>query len=335
MRASATRANSTLGGQAQGLANARHRLPEIRRQQRLAREIAVDRVPCTSQDVVVDQPARDVGRAGMRQSLLEPGQVAGLCGRHLAAQRVRHAGTHRVDVDAFEHRLLERGDLLQLRAALLGHRTLRARLQQAVDGQAQPAEQGQQGDAGGEHAGAMTLRELAQQVTAGRRHRLQRTRIQEALQVVRQRRRGCVARVAVVAHGLRHHPVELAAEGPAHPRQRLAQRVLQAARLIRRQGRQLLGRQPQCPRLVGDGLPGHQRPMPGQQFAEDHADCVHVAAGIQGGRIVTGLLRAHVGDGADERAKVCAEGIQAGVPNRAGNPEVDDLGNRRAVLLRY
>ena len=79
----------------------------------------------------------------MGQAAFEAGQVGGGVLHDLFAQALAHADAHRLDVDAFQHRLLEAGDLLQFHAALLGDGALRTRLQQAVHRQRQASDQGQ------------------------------------------------------------------------------------------------------------------------------------------------------------------------------------------------
>src|SRR3546814_13609560 len=84
----------------------------------LRREVARDRLLGAGQDVVVDQVAGDVGGAGVGKRFLDGIRRIGrrLC--RLPTQALGHADAHRLDVDALEHGLLERGYLFQFRHAL-------------------------------------------------------------------------------------------------------------------------------------------------------------------------------------------------------------------------
>ena len=307
-------------------AHPRHRLAQVGGQRRILGEIAADGALGIGQDAGVDHRARKIGRAGLRKSAFERGRVATRLPRDLATQVAADVDAHRLDVDAFQHRLLERRHPLQLRIALLRDGALGARLQQAVDRQRQPSDQRQRDQRCGQDAGAVALRELAPDISAAVRRRLQRLTIEEALQVLGQRGGGRVAFAALEAHRLGHHPVQLVAQHPAHPRQRLPPRLRDAPGVGRGKRGQLRRRQPQRVRAAGRGFAVGIRPLPGEQLAQHHPQRVDVAAGIHQRLVAASLLRAHVvGRARDLAAR----------PRRGGggDAEVDDLRQRPAVNL--
>ena len=254
-----------LDTQSQRGADRRDRGGEVGIEQRLLREITRDGLFGTRQQAAIDQPARQVRRAGVEQDLVQRGGGLRPGAADLLAQALGQLGAHRAHVHLLQHGLLERGHGFQLRAALFGDGALRTRLQQAVDRHRQASDKRDQGDGRGRHRGAVPADELADAVARRRRHRGQRMPLQETAQVLGQLGRRLVAVAAAGRHCPCHHPVQFAAR---------------------------------CRQRAGPG------PSPVQQLEQDHAEGVDVAAGIDQGRVAAGLLRAHVVRGAGDLARL-------------------------------
>ena len=75
-----------------------------------------------------------------------------------------------------------------------------------------------------------------------------------------------------------------------------------------------------------------ERQHPGHQLVEHHAEAVDVGPGVDVEPARLGLLRAHVGRGADGDAELGREGRVGQPPlDRLGDAEVDDGGDRLPV----
>ena len=78
-----------------------------------------------------------------------------------------------------------------------------------------------------------------------------------------------------------------------------------------------------------------ERRAAGQQFVEQHAQRVDVAAGVDVELVELGLLRAHVLQRADDRAEAGVQRLLGQLlPGRLGHAEVDHLGHRPVVVQR-
>ena len=196
---------------------------------------------------------------------------------------------------------------------------------------------------GGEDGLLPPLHELPRAVQGTRSpggHRLVR---EVSVDVVGQRRRGCVAAGAVLLHRLHDDPVDVSAEelheslriDPATLRD-LVQPVTERAQTGRRRGRVLLAEdahhldergRSQTVRLEGG--------CPREQLVQQHAEGVDVAPPVHLEAAHLGLLGAHVGRRADELA-VLREERPLGQPmaRRLGDAEVDHLRDGHAVMKR-
>ena len=75
--------------------------------------------------------------------------------------------------------------------------------------------------------------------------------------------------------------------------------------------------------------------VPVEQFVEQHAQGVDVAPRVDIQAAHLGLLRAHVQGRADQLAEAGEERLLGQLPaDGLGDPEVDDLGHRHAVVER-
>jgi hypothetical protein len=76
--------------------------------------------------------------------------------------------------------------------------------------------------------------------------------------------------------------------------------------------------------------------LPGQQFVQQHPQRVDIAARIHVQAAHLCLLRAHISRRADELLEGRKEGLVGqSTLRRLGDPEVDHLGNRHAVMQRH
>jgi hypothetical protein len=304
---------------AQGGIDACDRFTQVGGQRRLPGEVAVNGGLGAGQQITIDHAACQIGGVDPGQQLFQRGADGRIGCGDLVAHTSGQAAPHRLDVDAFQHRLLERGHLLQFRAALFGNRPLRARLHQAIHRHRKTTQQRQPDHRRGHQRGAVAGEEARPAVAAGRRHRRQRRALQEPLQIRGQFGDRGVARIAIVGHRPGDHPIQF-----------LAQCALQVAIVAGRRGRgalrgELLGRQAQDA-AIGGAAVAHAGAAAGQQLEQQHAQRVDVAARIEGGEIAFGLFRAHVVRGAGAL-------LHAGQRARGGggDAEVDDLGRGAAV----
>ena len=300
--------------------DARHGLAQADGHVGLVGEIAGDRGFRVGEQLTVHQVARQVAGTGLGQGRAE--RVGGhrVAFGHLSRQTLGQANAHGLDVDPLQHRLLERGHLLQLRAARFGQCALRARLLQTVQGQRQSPQQSDQREARGDGRGAVAAQELAPHVGAARRYRRHGAPLEIALQVVGQRRDGPVAGVPIVLHGLQHDPVQIAAQAVAHARQRQAALLRHLPCLLGRQRRQPRRRRDGGRRFRRPGLAHGLGANAAHQFAQHHAQRVHVAARVHLPRIAERLLGTHV----LRRAGALQCGV-AGQRRGHRDAEIDDL----------
>ena len=314
----------------QGCLHPRHGLAQAIGKLRLSSEITRDRGFGTGQQVPVDKVACQISRTGPCQRFVEQRAACRLGYRDLPAQAVGHADAHGLDVDVFQHRLLERSDLAQFHAALFRNRTLFAGLHQSIEGHAQTSQQCTEHHTGGHQRATMATREFSPTVTPASGHCLHRASVQEALQVIGQFRGRCITPAAVMAHGLQHDPVKLATQYTAHALHAEPLRMRDLQRLARWQCRQLFRRPAQ-----GGDRGGHRcfvqgrRTGTGEQFVQHDTQRIHIAARIDGGRIGASLLGTHV------IRRACALNAVTGQGSRhcGGNTEIDDLRYRLAIHL--
>jgi hypothetical protein len=304
-----------------------------------------------------------VERLGAAQQLL----VAQLRGRHGSEVRQR-ARPHVVEDVELPDRLEppaqvadhEADQLLRLRAPHVGERT-RARhtprLHRAHRRERDERDE-RRGDEGDERRAP--AHQLAEPV--GRAGRAGRDRLvaEPALEIDGEPDRRGVAALALGRHRAQDDGVEVAAQ-LARERPRVApapRRPLVARRLARgvpshaaRHG----ARRRHAPRRrrhvdqaggeareeAADPHRGRvARQGAGEELVEEHAQGVDVGARVdvgapRGGHGAVGLLGAHVGRRADDHPRLRGERLagEVGVAHRLGDPEVDDLGERRARLL--
>ena len=187
---------------------------------------------------------------------------------------------------------------------------------------------------------------------------------QVTLQVQRQRVGRLVAPVAVLLQRLHHDPIEVALDQPSHLRRlrlvagfdrcRARLRLRQFRRWFRsrrgvsptgqtgplefrepraRPDRVFLADNPQdlVERRLAQSFPVRRRA--GQEFIQEHAQRIDIAAGVNVERVEGRLFGAHVLERADELAVLRERGaVGQLVPGRLGDAEVDDLGRRNVVV---
>ena len=204
----------------------------------------------------------------------------------------------------------------------------------------QPAQQGHQHQARGDHRAAVLPHELPQPVgPAGRggQHRLVRQVPQD---VGREAVGRLVAPRAVLLQRHHHDPVEVPLQGPLQVR-RLD--VAAGRDVGERIGRAHLGARfrrvdlADHPQHLQDRtpleLPGIQRRRPGQQLVEDHSQRIDVGPRVDVHQRRVGLLGRHVRGSADDRPGVGQAQVGEPLFRRLGDPEVDHLGRGPAVYL--
>ena len=205
-----------------------------------------------------------------------------------------------------------------------------------------PGEQRQHDGAAGGECGPVPTHEFLEHVGGARGTCDDRFAGEMPPDVFGKRIRGVVPARAVFRQRLHDNPIEIAAELPGHPRRIRLAVLRDGGPQLRHHGAQ--GRRGLRRLLLADDaahfivtgfhqLLGIEGRDADEQFVEEHAEGIDVAAGVDVEPIHLGLLGAHVERRADHLLEAGVDG-EVGEPllHGLGDAEVDDLGHGRAVV---
>ena len=245
---------------------------------------------------------------------------------HQPHQAAIHAA-RAVGIDAGQHAAREIGDLLGFRSFRARDRGRALRLSHADDGDRDADDERGDDERRRRDAEPMPAQERARRIQPARRHRLQRTMVAIAIEILGERDRRVVALVAIRRERAAQHRAKLAGH-VADRGEQFAGRVRVEVVVVGAEQRLLQRRAPSG--AATDVT--RRRFAVGQHFVKHDAERIDVAARIEIARARRELFGTHV----DRRAGAIDAAASATAPSRARraadrDAEVDDLRRRRAV----